>query len=156
MKPCTKLQYPKESQHKVSNPNFRAEFALSFGKPALVAVKEEYLIYDLVSMIGAIGGTLGLCIGFSFVEVCRSLLRIIESFLFKLNVLRKGESKSILQERHVKIAKTSNGKKCDLMENQTEFCKDHPAMAYCNNRRLLRLERQMQLLMAKKQEVTDN
>ena len=79
VKPCTKLQYPKESQHKVSNPNFRAEFALSFGKPALVAVKEEYLIYDLVSMIGAIGGTLGLCIGFSFNDACNFLLNHLES-----------------------------------------------------------------------------
>ena len=29
-------------------------------------VHEEYLVYDLISMIGSVGGTLGMCIGFSF------------------------------------------------------------------------------------------
>ena len=26
---------------------------------------EEYLIYDFIGIIGAVGGTLGICIGFS-------------------------------------------------------------------------------------------
>ena len=29
-------------------------------------VKEEYLILDFVAMVGSVGGTLGMCIGFSF------------------------------------------------------------------------------------------
>ena len=33
--------------------------------PATKEVAEEYLIYDIIGVIGAVGGTLGLCIGFS-------------------------------------------------------------------------------------------
>ena len=46
---------------------------------------EEYLIFDSVAMIGSIGGTLGLCIGFSFTNVLAMLLKL-------LNYLRKKHS----------------------------------------------------------------
>ena len=41
-------------------------------------MKEEYLLFDLISMIGAVGGTLGLCIGFSFMEVAGSIMELLE------------------------------------------------------------------------------
>ena len=43
-----------------------------------MSVKEEYLIYDMVSMISAIGGTMGLCVGFSFRECIDILLDYLE------------------------------------------------------------------------------
>ena len=46
--------------------------------PPLVTVKEEYVIYDAVAMISAIGGTMGLCIGFSFSDISSLLIRCIE------------------------------------------------------------------------------
>ena len=58
-----------------------ARFELWFTKPIKVKVKEEYLIYDFVSMIGAIGGTLGLCIGFSFLDLTRPLIGLTRSCL---------------------------------------------------------------------------
>ena len=54
-------------------------FYLRMESSRKVKIYEEYLIYDLVSMIGAIGGTLGLCIGFSFNDVCNFLLNHLES-----------------------------------------------------------------------------
>ena len=36
---------------------------------SMTLVFEEYLIYDLTSMIGSVGGTLGMCMGFSFTGV---------------------------------------------------------------------------------------
>ena len=41
-------------------------------------VFEEYLIFDLVAMISAIGGTLGLCTGFSFSGVAGTMLNLSE------------------------------------------------------------------------------
>ena len=35
-------------------------------------VYEEYLIYDHVELIGSVGGTLGMCIGFSFTGVIQN------------------------------------------------------------------------------------
>ena len=43
-----------------------------------VAIHEEYLIYDFVGMLGSIGGTLGMCIGFSFVGLSSVLLNNLQ------------------------------------------------------------------------------
>ena len=43
-----------------------------------VLAYEEYLIYDMTSMIGSVGGTLGLCIGFSFTGVFSKFLKFLQ------------------------------------------------------------------------------
>ena len=43
----------------------RFAIAYYYLPPATKEVAEEYLIYDIIGVIGAVGGTLGLCIGFS-------------------------------------------------------------------------------------------
>ena len=54
------------------------EFEIKCAEPEGVAVKEEYVIYDLMAMISAIGGTLGLFVGFSFTNVSRLIFESIE------------------------------------------------------------------------------
>ena len=51
---------------------------MKFLTPARVTVKEEYLIYDLVAVVSAIGGTMSLCIGFSFRNFFGYLLKFLE------------------------------------------------------------------------------
>ena len=41
----------------------------------------EYLIYDTIGMIGSVGGTLGMCIGFSFSNVLTNIINMIQKFL---------------------------------------------------------------------------
>ena len=55
-KPCTKLQYKTKgsSPWQLSDP-FEARFSIDFAIPLKTTVKEEYLIYDFVAMISAIG-----------------------------------------------------------------------------------------------------
>ena len=53
-------------------------FEYSFNEPSYVKVYEEYLIYDTLGMIGSVGGTLGLFIGFSFMNVITFLINTIE------------------------------------------------------------------------------
>ena len=45
---------------------------------------EEYLIIDSVSMVGSIGGTLGLCIGFSFYDFFQFLWKVVGFALCKM------------------------------------------------------------------------
>ena len=78
IKPCTQLQYDAETQSSRSIPMNQARFIFRFLSPPRVTVREEYLIYDFVTMIGAIGGTMGLCIGFSFNDVCDCLINYLE------------------------------------------------------------------------------
>ena len=66
--PCTKLEYQVSSLIESLGQSNEAKFSWSFD-PSKVTVHEEYLIYDFVAMISAIGGTLGLCIRFSFTEL---------------------------------------------------------------------------------------
>ena len=67
MKECTKLQYFGVTNRFVDDQKSNeAIYQVVFSSPPKVSVKEEYLIYDSVSMISSIGGTMGLCIGFSF------------------------------------------------------------------------------------------
>ena len=51
-------------------------------------MKEEYVIYDFVAMVSAVGGTMGLCIGFSFVTVSNCLLNYMQLGIHFLNKLQ--------------------------------------------------------------------
>ena len=68
-KPCVKLQYKAETTTETVADEKVAEYKLTFSDPPKVTVREEYLIFDGITMISAIGGTLGLCIGFSFYQL---------------------------------------------------------------------------------------
>lgn len=84
VKPCTKLQYNIDwSSHKGhKNPSNQVKFKMQFITPPRVIVKEEYLIYDAIGMVSAIGGTMGLCISFSFSGLSALILRCFETVLF--------------------------------------------------------------------------
>ena len=60
------------------------------------AVEEEYLIMDFTGLIGAIGGTLGLFIGFSFKEITTFLVDGLEWILRKSRPLSSSSSTRIL------------------------------------------------------------
>ena len=86
-KPCNLLQYKVLDNAYPIKPQNQAGFRLSFQTPLRVSVKEEYLIYDMLTMVSAIGGTMGLCIGYSFYEffifMWNSGSIIFKSFLSK-------------------------------------------------------------------------
>ena len=46
--------------------------------PYSTGVYEEYVIYDMIAMISAIGGTMGICIGFSFTNVADMIILFLE------------------------------------------------------------------------------
>ena len=79
IKPCTKFQYNIEKSPWINPDNtLHLAYMIDFQKPVRVTVKEEYLVFDLVSMISAIGGTMGLCIGFSFLDLARLCLEYLK------------------------------------------------------------------------------
>ena len=68
-KPCTRVTYDLEVTDLENDETNSVEFFLHFSDPPEVKVKEEYLLYDIVAVISSIGGTMGLCIGFSFKDL---------------------------------------------------------------------------------------
>ena len=85
--PCTRLTHRLTS--KFDRPiaeDTEAELHVTF-HPSTTAVKEEYLIYDMIAMISAIGGTMGLCIGFSFTHFTNTTLTLVTQMV---RMVRKG------------------------------------------------------------------
>ena len=68
---CTKSQYSGEIEEIKIKEDDKNVFTLAytFSLPETTLVNEEYLIYDIVGVVGSVGGTLGMFIGFSFIGV---------------------------------------------------------------------------------------
>ena len=44
----------------------------------IVIVNQEYLVYDCIGMVGSVGGTLGMFLGFSFLDLMFSLVNHLQ------------------------------------------------------------------------------
>ena len=78
---CATLEYFGEGvtyeKYHGNNINFKYEFPSNS-----TTVYEEYLVYDAINTIGSVGGTLGMCIGFSFTGLISSMINILEYAIF--------------------------------------------------------------------------
>ena len=87
--PCTKLQHLMMSKYDFPTQDpTSAELHVIFDPPR-TTVLEQYLIYDMVALISAIGGTMGLCIGFSFTHFTSATLKLLEQVVTKSQNDRK-------------------------------------------------------------------
>ena len=57
-----------------------ANFAYEIDPPEEVTVFQEYVVYDAIGIIGSVGGTLGMFIGFSFTGFISSLINGLSKF----------------------------------------------------------------------------
>ena len=63
-----KIDYTDEKSVSKTDPNLLILY-LRYSRPRTVSLFEEYLIYDSIGMVGSVGGTLGMFIGFSFYDI---------------------------------------------------------------------------------------
>ena len=61
-------------------------------KPSFMKVHEEYLLYNTIGMIGSIGGTLGLFVGFSFFNVALFVIEFMQKFIGKKNEIEVAQT----------------------------------------------------------------
>ena len=108
--PCTTLQYmyqhvstKYEENDNSDVPSNIARFIVLTSSMQSVKVREQYVIYDSVAMVSAIGGTLGLCIGLSFSDCFNALFRIIEAGIKNFNRNESDIGVEILFEPEDKI-----------------------------------------------------
>ena len=80
---CEKLNFRIKQARTFPPKNGQTLFRVILDPPKMV-VNEEYLIYDMVAFVSAIGGTLGLCVGFSFTGYASTFLRFFEKLLNKI------------------------------------------------------------------------
>ena len=82
-KPCKKIEFTGRSHISVTSENHVIKFAYSFSLPRTTIVFDEYLILDTIAMIGSIGGTLGLFVGFSFSNVSSYVINVMKTLITK-------------------------------------------------------------------------
>ena len=107
----------------------RAAFTIDFLDPPVVAVKEEYLVYDGVALISSVGGLLGICVGISFHGFSGVILRYLQVIFDWAKRQRSGDSKST---EHL-FKKTNT-----IQEDSTEGKVQHAA-----EQQLTKIEREM-------------
>ena len=77
---CFTLDYAEKETSSSELDHETFMFGLSYEIPSnSTRIYEEYFIYDGINVIGSVGGTLGLCIGFSFAGLISSLLNILQN-----------------------------------------------------------------------------
>ena len=77
LRPCHILEYSGQSLFSKSGFENTTKIEYKFMPPQLKTVYKEYLIFDMVGMIGSVGGTLGMCIGFSFSGIISTIFSFI-------------------------------------------------------------------------------
>ena len=98
-KPCTKVSYQTKTTGPYPTGQNMATFFVFLGYPYEIIVNEEYYLYDLISVISAIGGTMGLCIGFSFKDFAKDLMSYLTQGWEKVTQLMKTKQ-SVPQTHH--------------------------------------------------------
>ena len=86
IKPCKKLFYLgnviRQSQTKSQN---TSRLWYHFSPPGNLIVHEEYLVFDMISLISSVGGTLGFFIGFSFTNLVKYAMTFLKQLFNKTN-----------------------------------------------------------------------
>ena len=116
IRPCSVSQYSGSIQYSETFSNkgeYSKSFTYTFLPPKTVIVNEEYLIYDFVGALGSFGGTLGMFIGFSFVNLTSYVLYqleiIVQSFRRKIGISNDEMTNCVLimtKKEHEKIKQT--------------------------------------------------
>ena len=88
--PCTKVTYSVKKDGPWQEEKNKIVFHVSMENPYEITVNEEYLILYFLGMICSIGGTFGLCIGFSFKDFFREFRSSIGRALVRPPQFGKG------------------------------------------------------------------
>ena len=79
-RPCQILEYSGQTNFDMPRaPKDYIRLKFQFSPPVMTVFNQERLVFDTVGMLGSIGGTLGMCIGFSFSGITSTFLDFIKS-----------------------------------------------------------------------------
>ena len=70
-----------EKEYETGDNGKSINLMIFYSSSFLVTIFEEYPIIDILGMIGAVGGSLGMCVGFSIYDVLSKIVDKI--FLFR-------------------------------------------------------------------------
>ena len=70
-----------------------------------MGIEKEYLIHDFIGMLGSIGGTLGMFIGFSFLGIISSMLKQLQFLLDHMCFKKESSNVVNFNEKNITIVK---------------------------------------------------
>ena len=73
-----KSVYTENTESETAKRNLQINYVIPL---KVMNIEKEYLIHDFIGMLGSIGGTLGMFIGFSFLGVISSMLEYLQKFM---------------------------------------------------------------------------
>ena len=76
-RPCHILEYVGKKISEGSRENGQIKIGYNFAQPEMTIEYHEHLVFDMAGMVGSIGGTLGMCIGFSFTGITSAIIEVI-------------------------------------------------------------------------------
>ena len=81
-RPCRVIEYSGQTtsdnyMKSLGDKTFSMKF--QFGSPGMTLHYTERYVFDVVGFVGSVGGTLGMCIGFSFIGLTSTILDFIKS-----------------------------------------------------------------------------
>ena len=81
-RPCNVLEFDGKQTAESGAPDEKwIIIHMEFAPPMMTAVYQEYFIFDTVGLIGSAGGTLGMCVGFSFTGFAQHIINYIQAKL---------------------------------------------------------------------------
>ena len=83
-RPCGILEYSgaKVAEQIIKNNKpTQIAFSYEFSPPMMSIVYQEYLLLDMIGLIGSVGGTLGMCIGFSFTGLTDTIFKFMSDVI---------------------------------------------------------------------------
>ena len=104
---CTQVNLKLLNKHNEGRKDHQVTIAYNIPNTKM-KVEEEYLIRDFVSMLGSIGGTLGMCTGFSCIGILSFILRFLQTLIGKKYAKKSiavqvGLNKEVPRRRSVSI-----------------------------------------------------
>ena len=121
---CITLQYNGEETYykKLRNKNITVQLGYSIPSN-LKTLREEYLICDAITMVGSVGGTLGMCIGFSFSGMISFLINLMQNVivLVKAKFLKSKSLNGSLRQWKLKFPKSRIDKRNEHLHMENNF-----------------------------------
>ena len=91
--------------------NYTTTFGYDFNSPELTLIYDEYIIFDPVTLVGNIGGTLGIYVGFSIAGTINIIFEFARSMILNKD---KDEDKGAVWFRVLKLIGGLGGKKTEF------------------------------------------
>ena len=78
-RPCHILEYVGKKISEGSRENGKIKIGYNFAQPEMTIEYKEHLVFDMAGIVGSVGGTLGMCIGFSFTGITSTVFSYVRN-----------------------------------------------------------------------------